>query len=549
MKQNQTPKPVVLIILDGWGIAPPGPGNAISLARTPNIEKLEALYPHGQLEASGGAVGLPKGVEGNSEVGHLNLGAGKIVYQDLPRINMAIADGSFLQNSAFLRACDHVKNNKSILHLMGLVSSGGVHSHEDHLYALLWFCKQQGFSLGQVKIHVFTDGRDTSPYAASKEIPQLEREIVNIGVGEIATVSGRYYAMDRDNRWERIQKAYEAIVDSQGVKAESATEVIEKSYSQGRTDEFIIPTVICDKNGLPKGKISDNDAVIFFNFRPDRARQLTQAFTLTNFKSVLVTRSETDPHHREIYPMLEQQKKVEIPTFDRKTFLKNLFFVTMSEYQSDFLVSAIAFLPFDVPLPLARVLSEQGLHQFHISETEKYAHVTYFFNGRRENPFPGEDRLLVPSPRIATYDLQPEMSGVKVTEMLLARLAIGIYDFAIVNFPNADMVGHTGILSSGIKAIEAVDSYLGKVINFVHRLGGACFVTSDHGNVEELVTFGSNDPHTEHTANPVPFIITSPNEASNQILRRGILADVAPTILYMMGVQKPSEMTGRNLLL
>ena len=551
MKQKPVPKPVVLIILDGWGVAPAGPGNAISLSRTPNIDRFEALYPHGQLEASGGAVGLPKGAEGNSEVGHLNLGAGKIVYQDLPRINMAIADGSFLQNSAFLRACNHVRENKSVLHLMGLVSSGGVHSHQDHLYALLWFCKQQGFSGDQVKIHVFTDGRDTSPNASSKEIPQLEQEIANIGVGVIATVSGRYYAMDRDNRWDRIQKAYDVLADATGEIAGSAIEAIERSYKQGRTDEFIIPTVICDKNGLPKGKISDNDAVIFFNFRPDRARQLTQAFTIVNFKTVLVTRSETDPNHREIYSILEKEKKVEIPTFNRKTFVKNLFFVSMTEYQSDLLVTAIAFLPFDIPLPLARVLSEQGLHQFHISETEKYAHVTYFFNGRRETPFPGEDRLLVPSPKVATYDLQPEMNSSKVTDMLLSRLAIGIYDFAVVNYPNLDMIGHTGILTAAIKAVETVDYHLGKVVNHIHQLGGACIITADHGNVEELITPGTGDPHTEHTSNPVPVIITSPDQdsqISNQVIRQGILADVAPTILELMGVQKPSEMTGRNLL-
>jgi len=537
------------MILDGWGIAPTGPGNAVSLARTPNLDKFQASYSHGQLEVSGEAVGLPHGQAGNSEVGHLNLGAGKIVYQNLPRINMSIADGSFLQNPAFLKAVEHLKKNNSRLHLIGLVSPAGVHSHSDHLYALLWFCKQQNLNPQSVKIHVFTDGRDTSPTSAIKYISELENEIKAIGIGEIATVAGRYFAMDRDNRWERTQKAYEALVEGKGEKAASASDAVETSYKNARTDEFILPTVITDQTGNPKGIINNGDTVIFFNFRPDRARQITQAFTFPDFATVQVVRNVTDTHHFESSMMIPKQDKTAIPTFPRKTFLKNLFFVTMTEYEPHYPVSAVAFTPFTVALPIARVLAEKGLHQFHIAETEKYPHVTYFFNGLREEPFKGEDRLIVPSPQVPTYDFQPEMSAAKVTDMLISRLAIGIYDFAVVNYANLDMVGHTGILQAAIKAIETVDYCLGKVINFVIRRGGACVITADHGNVEEMINLKTGDIDTEHTANPVPCIIAiaDPNQ-QQRVLQSGIAADVAPTILALMEITKPSEMTGRNLL-
>lgn len=541
-------KPVVLAILDGWGIAPPSSGNAVTLAKTPNIDALFAMFPHCQLEASGEWVGLPKGQPGNSEVGHLNMGAGKIVYQDLPRINMSIADGSFARNEAFLGAFEHVKKNQSNLHLIGLIGPGGVHSYLEHFYSLLWICRQNQLDPNKVFIHVITDGRDAPPVSARTYISDVEEHLKKIGIGKIATLIGRYYAMDRDNHWERTQKAYEVLVEGKGEKAESAIEALENGYAAKRTDEFMLPTVIV-KNGQPVALIRDNDAVIFFNFRADRARQLTKAFVLKDFETIEVVRQVYDKPIDESKPIFTQPEKVTIKTFDRKVFLKNLFFVTMTEYEKNLPVSKVAFSPVNVPLPLARVFSERQLHQLHIAETEKYAHVTFFFNGRRELAFPFEDRIIIPSPQVPTYDLKPEMSSLEITDTIIRKIALGVYDFIIVNYANLDMVGHTGVLPAGIKAVEVVDHCIGKLAQSVKVAGGAMILTADHGNIEEMINQETGDIDTEHSDSPVPCVLISGNLGRrSRFLRNGILADIAPTILDLAGIPKPSDMTGRSLL-
>ncbi len=541
-------KPVVLTVLDGWGIAPPSSGNAVTLAKTPNLDAIFAAFPHSQLGASGESVGLPKGQAGNSEVGHLNMGAGKIVYQDLPRINMAIADGSFTRNPAFLQAFEHVKKYHSNLHLLGLIGPGGVHSYLDHFYALLWICREDQIDGSRVFVHVITDGRDSPPVSAKTYIKDVEEHLKKIGVGKIATVIGRYYAMDRDNHWERTQKAYEALVEGKGETAQSALDALEKGYAAKRTDEFMLPTVVVE-NDKPVGLISDNDAVIFFNFRADRARQLTKAFVLKDFETIEVTRQVYEKPIDESRPITAQPERVRVKTFDRKTFLKNLFFVTMTQYEKGLPVSKVAFAPVNVPLPLARVLAERQLHQLHIAETEKYAHVTYFFNGRRELAFPFEDRIIIPSPQVATYDLKPEMSSFKITETIVKKIMLGVYDFIIVNYANLDMVGHTGVLPAGIKAVETVDECIGRLVKSVKAVGGAMLLTADHGNVEEMINQKTGDVDTEHSNSPVPCVLITPNLGGRTgFLRNGILADVAPTILDLMGIPKPSDMTGRSLL-
>jgi len=513
-------KPVVLIILDGWGIGLKSPGNAITLANTPNVSRYQTVYPHTQLQAAGEMVGLPKGEDGNSEVGHLNLGAGRIVYQDLPKINLSIADGSFLKNSAFTKVIEHVKENKSTLNIFGLIGTGGVHSNMGHLYALLRLALDSGLSGNNVILHIFTDGRDSPPNASLQYFGDLNQRLKEMGVGVIATVSGRYYAMDRDKNWARTQKAYQVIAEGTGMKFKSATEAIEKSYGANITDEFIVPAVIVDNNGNPKSQVQENDGIIFFNFRPDRARQLTKAFIAPDFKP-----------------------------FIRKKFLNNLFFVTMTEYEKGLPVSAVAFKKENVTASLAQILSQNNLRQLHIAETEKYAHVTYFFNGGREDPFKGEDRILIPSPHVATYDLKPEMSSNQIAKIVCQKLIQKIYDFIIVNFAPCDMVAHTGNLKATIKGVEAVDDCTGKIVKKVLALNGVCLITADHGNAEEIINIVTGEMDTEHSANPVPLIVVS-NEyhAYNRHLQMGILADVSPTILFLLGIRKPVEMTGRNLL-
>lgn len=533
------PKPVVLIILDGWGLATEGPGNAVTQANTPDYNRFWHVYPHTQLIASGEAVGLFRGEDGNSETGHLNLGAGQIVFQEHPRINMSIADGSFFQIPAFKAAAKYVEKNNSRLHLLGLVGAGGVHSSLEHLFALLHFAKDEG--LKNVFLHLFTDGRDSPPSSALTYISKIEKETEKNGIGRIATLCGRYFAMDRDYHWERTQKAYELMVLGKGNKATSATEAINQAYQNGKTDEFIEPALI-DKNGL----IKEHDAVIFFNFRIDRPRQLTKALILPDFETIKIERAPFDPY-AERYGLRQYEALGKTTTFNRKKVLKHLFFVTMTEFEKG-LPAQIAFPPEVVKIPLARVLAEKGLRQFHIAETEKERFVTYYFNGQREEPFPGEDRLEIPSPNVSTYDQKPEMSAFEVTEEVEKRIKRKTYDFILVNYANPDMVGHTGVLKAGIKACEVVSHCLGAVVKTTINLGGLVVVTADHGNVEEMINLQTGGVDTKHSTNPVPFIVIDKQfDRRRKALPRGILADVAPTILAIMGIEKPESMTGRNL--
>lgn len=490
-------------------MAPAGPGNAISLAKTPNFDLFWSKYPHIMLAASGEAVGLPKGQIGNSEVGHLNIGAGRVVYQDLPRISNSIKDGSFFKNSALVEACTKAGNGHT-LHLIGLVSPGGVHSHQEHLYALLRLAKEK--KVKNVFIHVITDGRDVKPKSALEYLEKLEAKITEIGIGKIATVSGRYYAMDRDNRWDRTMRAYEAMTEGKGDSASTATEAIENSYLNNVNDEFIKPCIV-DKEGVVK----DGDSVIFFNFRYDRPRQLTKAFVEPGFDN-----------------------------FKREKVLKNLFFATMTEYEDGLPVSAIAFEPLEIKNYLAKVISDAGLTQFHIAETEKYAHVTFFLDGGNEKPLPGEDRKMIPSPKVATYDLQPQMSAEKIVLDLTEK--IGNYDFIVVNFANLDMVGHTGDIEATVKAVETVDACLGGIVIIAKDSGYDVIVTADHGNAEKMLDTDGL-PWTAHTTNPVPFIYVGDKDQKRikyKIEPR--LGNIAPTVIDLLGVEKPKEMTEASLL-
>ena len=506
--------PLLLIILDGWGVAAPWGGNAIALSRTPHLNAYTKSPASTTLNAAGEAVGLPPEEPGNSEVGHLTIGAGKIVKQDLPLINEAIEDGSFFTKPELMGAVESVKKYHSRLHLVGLTSSGGVHSHINHLYALLELVKRQGLS--QAFIHMITDGRDTSPYAGIIYLNRLEQKIQEIGLGTIVTVTGRYYAMDRDARWQRTWATYEAMVQGKGRYAPTAQAAIATAYQESLTDEFIPPTVVTTPGRQPV-TIGNNDAVIFFNFRSDRARQLTKAFTLDEF-----------------------------PGFSRDKL--SLFFVSMTEYEKGLPVH-VAFRPEHVEHPLAEVVSQNGLTQLHVAETEKYAHVTYFINGQREQPFPGEARILVPSPKVATYDLAPQMAARDVGETVTTNLKKGQYDLFIVNFANGDMVGHTGNLKETVTACEAVDQIVGQIVEAAANAHGHVVITADHGNAEQMLNPKTGDIDTSHTTNPVPFVILSADPAFAQPLRSGGgLSDVAPTILSMMGLPLPAEMTGTSLL-
>lgn len=513
---------VTFLIFDGFGIAPPSPGNAVTQAEMKNFISLSARYPHGKLQASGTAVGLTPNEVGSTEVGHLNLGAGRVVYQDLPRINMSIEEGIFNRIPAFVQAADHALQNNGNLHFMGLASSGNVHSSIEHLYALMQFAKEKGFAADRVKIHAFTDGRDTSPTSGAGFIAAIEEKIKQIGVGEIASIAGRYYAMDRDNRWDRIEKEYRALALGEGALVPSAVPAVNESYKNGITDEFIVPTLITDQNGAPKGLIKENDAVIYFNFRTDRPRELTKAFVQDNFGTP------------------------ESPGFNRGPKINNLFFVTMTEYDKNLTVSGIAFPQEIIHMPIARVLSNHGKRHLHIAETEKERFTTFFYNGMREEPFPGEERIFIPSPKVPTYDLKPEMSSFEITDAYLKKLEANTFDFCVINFACADMVGHTGNLQAAIKACQALDQCLLKIVNATLGKGGAVVLTADHGNAEEMID-AQGKPATEHTSNPVPFLICGEGLRSVP-MQFGILADVAPTILALMGIPKPNEMTGRNLL-
>lgn len=536
---------MVLVVLDGWGIAGASSGNAITSANLPNIKSLAASYPHGKLLAAGEAVGLPSGEQGNSEVGHINLGAGAIVYQDFPRINIAIASGDFLQNNAFQAACEYVKKNNSSLHLIGLVGPANVHSSINHLYALLWLVKQK--ALTNVFLHLFTDGRDSSPNCSETIISQVENHLKELGVGKIATISGRYFAMDRDNRWERTKLCYNALVLGQGSFATSATLAIKNAYSQGKTDEFIVPTVIT-QNNKPYGLVDNNDAIISFNFRTDRTRQLIEALTLPNFEHFMPVQYEYDIHD-DSYLMVKPKLDIEhIETFKREKILHNIFVATMTEYEKNLPV-AVAFPPVHVKYPLAAVISASGLRQLHISETEKNPHVTYFFNGGREKLYTGEDVVEIPSPKVATYDLKPEMSAYEVTSELIKKIKLNSYDFIVVNYANPDMVGHTGNLPATIKACETVDDCLGQLQMVLQTIGAGMIITGDHGNAEVKIDTNTGAIQTSHTKNPVPVIIAAAEFRGNPLdLGQGILADVAPTILKLMGLPIPSDMTGRVLI-
>ncbi len=517
MSQSR-PRPVLLAILDGWGEGEPSPANAVHVAATPNMDQWRAAYPFTLLAAHNGAVGLPEGQMGNSEVGHLNIGAGRVVYQDFTRINLAIEDGSFFDNQVLVSTMTEARERGGAVHLLGLVSDGGVHSHIDHLAALLRLAARCG--VREVCIHAFLDGRDTPPESGAGYLRRLKEIIVTAGVGRIVMVSGRYYAMDRDKRWERVQRAWEAMVDGRGPTATDPVAAVEAAYQRGETDEFVVPTVMVDEQGRPLGAVRDGDAVIFYNFRADRARQLTQAFTDPSFAGFPV-------RHR---PQL-------------------LRFVTFTEYEKDFDVP-VAF----PPLSLARILGEEvsraGLTQLRIAETEKYAHVTYFFNGGREEPFPGEERLLVPSPReVATYDQKPAMSAPAVTDALLERIAADAYDLIVLNFANGDMVGHTGILEAAVAACETVDRCLGRIVEGVLARGGVVCITADHGNADIMTDPKTGEPYTAHTLNPVPFILVGNGLAGRQLRSGGALKDIAPTILHLLGLPVPDEMEGENLLL
>jgi 2,3-bisphosphoglycerate-independent phosphoglycerate mutase len=510
-----TIKPCVLIILDGWGINHPGPANAVSVARMPFLNKLKSENSETQLLCSGEAVGLPKGIMGNSEVGHLNIGAGRIVYQGLLRIDMAIKDGSFFENEAFVNVMEKVKHNGSALHLMGLVSDAGVHSQLAHLKALLDLAGKKGLS--KVFVHGILDGRDTPPDSGVGYVGELQKYLESTQNGRIASICGRYYAMDRDTRWDRTQQAYRLYTLGEGVKETDPVAAVKNAYARGETDEFVKPVVLVDRSGNPIKTVSDQDGIIFFNFRPDRARQITRAFTQPAF----------DFFKREKTPQLTD-------------------FVCMAMYDEKFTLP-IAFGPVHLKKILGEVISESGLNQLRIAETEKYAHVTYFFNGGEEKAFPNEDRVLVPSPReVPTYDKKPQMSAYEVADKAAALIESGKYHLVVMNFANLDMVGHTGIMEAAVKACEAVDQCVEKVATAALIKGYAVLVTADHGNAEQMKE-ANGHVHTAHTLNPVPLVLVG-HEDKNVSLQPGVLGDIAPTILDIMGIEKPKEMTGKSLI-
>jgi 2,3-bisphosphoglycerate-independent phosphoglycerate mutase len=509
----------MLMILDGFGLNPDSYGNAIAVAKKPNFDKIWSRYPTTKIYASGEDVGLPDGQMGNSEVGHLNIGAGRIVYQDYTRISKAIRDGDFFQNPELNKACDNAMVEGKSLHLMGLVSDGGVHSHNTHLYALLQMAKQKG--LKNVYIHCFLDGRDVPPRSSDLYLRELEEEIEKIGVGRIVVISGRYYAMDRDNRWERVQKAYDAITLGEGIPAASSADAIRAAYDAGENDEFVIPRCVLgapNANGEypPPITMNDGDSVVFFNFRPDRAREITRCFVDEEFNG-----------------------------FQRGKTLRNLCYITMTRYDAKMPNVCIAFPPQSLENTLGEYISKLGLSQLRIAETEKYAHVTFFFNGGVETPNPGEDRILIPSPKVPTYDLQPEMSAYLVADEVVRQIESNKYDLIILNFANPDMVGHTGIMEAAVKAIEAVDACVGKVVDSVLGAGGQLLLTADHGNSEKMME-DDGDPFTAHTINPVPLTCIGADIAG--LKKDGRLCDLAPSLLDLMELEKPIEMTGQSLI-
>ena len=507
-------KTTVLMILDGYGLNEKAEGNCVAGAKTPVMDKLMAEYPFVKGNASGMAVGLPDGQMGNSEVGHLNMGAGRIVYQELTRITKEIQDGTFFENPALLNAVKNCKENDSALHMFGLLSDGGVHSHNTHLYGLLELAKKN--DLKKVYVHCFLDGRDTPPASGKDYVEQLEAKMAEIGVGEVVMVSGRYYAMDRDNNYDRVEKAYLAMTKGEGLTADSAVAAVAESYDRDETDEFVKPTVV-QKDGAPVALIQDKDSVVFFNFRPDRAREITRAFCDDDFKG-----------------------------FDRERL--DLKFVCFSEYDPTIPNKEVAFHKISVTNTFGEWLAANNMTQARIAETEKYAHVTFFFNGGVEEPNEGETRILVNSPKeVATYDLKPEMSAYGVCDKLVEAIKSGSYDVIVINFANPDMVGHTGVQDAAIKAVEAVDECVGKAVDAVKEVGGVMFICADHGNAEQLVDYETGEPFTAHTTNPVPFILVNYKEGVG-LREGGCLADIVPTLIEIMGKEQPAEMTGKSLL-
>ncbi len=505
---------LVLAVLDGWGDAPPGLYNAIHVANTPILDRLKTTYPYTTLAAHGPKVGLPKGQMGNSEVGHLNLGAGRVVKQDLVTIDGAVADGSFARNPVFLEAAKNIKTQNGKAHIMGLCSPGGVHSSLEHLYALVDLLAGQGL---EVRLHAILDGRDTPPTSAGGYLKEIEKQIA--GKAEVAVVVGRFYSMDRDKRWDRVEKGFNAHVLAEGIFQRSVDEAIASAYESGETDEFVTPRIIVDDNRLPKGKIEDGDGVFFFNFRADRAREMTLALTDASFSE-----------------------------FDRAAFPRLSSYVCMTEYSSDFGLRA-AFAPVQLTNILGEVLSKRGLKQFRSAETEKYAHVTFFFNGGVEAPLKNEDRQLIPSPKdVPTYDKKPEMSAQQVADVVVEQIMSQTYDFVLVNFANGDMVGHTGILEATIKAVETVDKQIGRLLEAIQRVGGSLIVTADHGNSEQMRDEDTGEPYTAHTNNPVPFILVDEAHRHQTLRPGGALCDVAPTVLKLLDIPQPADMTGRSLI-
>lgn len=504
--------PHVLIVLDGFGNAPPGEGNAITAAHTPAFDRILRTYPKTEILSHGEAVGLMPGLMGNSEVGHMNIGAGRVVVQDVDRINNAIFDGSFFRNPALLHAVRSARERGTRLHLFGLVSDGGVHSADNHYAALLDLAAREGLAGDRVLLHAFLDGRDTPPKSAERYLGALERKMKAVGTGAIATVVGRYFAMDRDKRWERTQLAYDALVHGKGETAVSALDALAAAYAAGETDEFVKPRIV-----LGTARVARGDAVIYFNYRSDRARQLTEAMIVPDFEAFPV-RKDLD-----------------------------LAYVTMTSYKKSY-PAPFAFAPISLELVFGQLAEREGLTQLRVAETEKYAHVTFFFNGGVEQPFKGEDRILVPSPRVATYDLVPEMSAPALTENVLKAVADGSHDVIIVNFANADMVGHTGIFAAAVKAVETIDRSIGAISEAVAALGGTIVLTADHGNVEQMIDPTTGEPHTAHTTNPVPLLLIGDRFRGRHLAPGGRLCDVIPTLLDVMGIRRPDVMTGRSLI-
>ncbi len=505
-------KVTMLMILDGYGINEKTEGNAVKLANTPNLDEIFNKNPNTIIHTSGGDVGLPDGQMGNSEVGHTNIGAGRIVYQDLAKITKSIEDGDFFSVPEFVKAIENCKEHNSKLHLIGLLSDGGVHSHNRHLYGLLEMAKRKGFE--DVFVHCFMDGRDTPPASGENYIVELEEKMAEKQIGKIATISGRFYSMDRDKRWERVEKAYNAMVKGEGEKANSAVQAVEESYQREEFDEFIKPTVICN-NGEPIATIGENDSVIFFNFRPDRAREITRSIVDEKFDGFKVNHFKT-------------------------------YFVCMTPYDETMPNVEVAFKKEEIKNTFGEYISQKGLTQLRIAETEKYAHVTFFFNGGNEKQYEGEDRILIPSPKVETYDLKPEMSAEEVTEKVVEAIDSQKYNAIILNYANPDMVGHTGSIEATIKALECLDNCVAKVVDAINRNEGVLLITADHGNSEQMIDYKTGEPHTAHTTNPVPLVMIG---RPNRKLKEGRLADLAPTMLEIMGLEKPSEMTGESLLI